>query len=76
MLGLIILLYGLLGTPGIRRSDGINVDLWWGLVMVIFGLLMVGISFLSSRGQTAHHEPSMHTVSEQDNQANLAEKSN
>ena len=49
LIGLIILLYGLLGHPDFSRSDGINIDLWWGLLMVVFGILMAGGGYLSSR---------------------------
>ena len=31
------------------RSDGINVNLWWGLVMTVFGLLMSLVGSISSR---------------------------
>jgi len=48
LIGLIILLYGLLGHPDLSRSDNINIDLWWGLVMVVFGIIMGGGSYLLS----------------------------
>lgn len=53
LIGLIILLYGLFGHPDLNRSDGINIDLWWGLVMVIFGLLMSGGGYLSTKRHAA-----------------------
>jgi hypothetical protein len=41
ILGLLISGYGLLGDPAVyERSLGININLWWGLVMLVFGLLM------------------------------------
>ncbi|HET8842927.1 MAG TPA: hypothetical protein VFN35_15800 [Ktedonobacteraceae bacterium] len=40
LIGLILLLYGLFGKADYNRSDNINVNLWWGLAMLIFGLLM------------------------------------
>jgi hypothetical protein len=41
VLGGLLVLYGLVSDPAIyRRSLGINVNLWWGLVMLCFGLLM------------------------------------
>jgi hypothetical protein len=49
VIGLIILLYGLFGSPDLSRSDGINFDLWWGLAMVVFGILMAGGGYISSR---------------------------
>jgi hypothetical protein len=53
LIGLIILLYGLFGHPDLNRSGGINIDLWWGLVMVIFGLLMTGGGYLSTKRHAA-----------------------
>jgi hypothetical protein len=39
--GLLLVLYGLLsGTAEYSRSLGINVNLWWGLILLIFGGLM------------------------------------
>jgi hypothetical protein len=39
--GLLLVLYGLLGgTAEYARSLDINVNLWWGLIMLIFGGLM------------------------------------
>jgi len=49
VIGLVILLYGLLGAPDLSRSGGINFDLWWGGVMVIFGILMIGGGYLTAR---------------------------
>ncbi len=54
VIGLIILLNGLLGHPDLSRSNGINIDLWWGLLMVVFGLLMGGGGYLASRRSTTH----------------------
>ena len=49
LIGLIILLYGLFGQANYHQSAGININLWWGLVMVVFGILMGGGGYLSSR---------------------------
>jgi hypothetical protein len=39
--GLLLVLYGVLGgTADYSRSLGINVNLWWGLIMLIFGGVM------------------------------------
>ena len=39
--GLLLVLYGLVGgTAEYSRSLDINVNLWWGLIMLIFGGLM------------------------------------
>jgi hypothetical protein len=48
ILGLLLAGYGLVGDKEIyARSLGLNINLWWGLVMLIFGLLML---FLGRRG--------------------------
>jgi len=56
-IGLLFTLFGLLlsgfglvtrGNPEMyQRSLGYNVNLWWGLLLLLFGLLML---FLSRRG--------------------------
>ena len=51
MIGLILLLYGLFGHADYSRSDGININLWWGLLMFVFGLLMSAAGYISSRRQ-------------------------
>ena len=41
LLGLLLVVYGLVSDPSIyQRSLGINVNLWWGLAVLAFGLLM------------------------------------
>ncbi len=42
ILGAILAVYGLLSSPAIyERSLGINVNLWWGLALLVFGLVML-----------------------------------
>jgi lipopolysaccharide export LptBFGC system permease protein LptF len=39
--GLLLVFYGLFsGTTAYSRSLGIDVNLWWGLIMLVFGGLM------------------------------------
>jgi uncharacterized membrane protein YeiB len=48
--GVILILYGLVADPAIfASSDGVNIDLWWGLAMLVFGLLMGVLAFRASR---------------------------
>ena len=48
LFGLILVGVGLFGDPALyQQSLGINMNLWWGLVMTIFGLLML---FFAWRG--------------------------
>jgi hypothetical protein len=43
--GLILTLYGLASDATIYdRSLGINVNLWWGLVLLAFGLVMLALA--------------------------------
>jgi uncharacterized membrane protein len=53
-IGLILLLYGLFGHADYSRSDGININLWWGLVMLAFGIVMTVVGYISSRRPVAH----------------------
>ena len=42
ILGLLITLYGLFSDPALyARSLGININLWWGLVLLLAGLATV-----------------------------------
>ncbi len=48
--GLIITLWGLVSNPDIyRKSLGININLWTGLGMLIFGLLFLSMSIARAR---------------------------
>jgi hypothetical protein len=48
LLGLMLAGYGLVGSD--RAASGANVNLWWGVVMVVFGLIML---FLARRSMSA-----------------------
>ena len=46
LLGLLLAGYGLHGGAALaRRSLGINIDLWWGMVMLVFGLAMLWLAW-------------------------------
>jgi len=48
--GLILLVYGALTDPAIfERSLGVNIDLWWGAAMLVFGFFMGGLAFRAWR---------------------------
>ncbi len=50
LLGALLTGFGLIAEKGFfQKSLGINVDAWWGLVMLIFGVIM----FLLGRRGTA-----------------------
>lgn len=45
LLGALLVVFGLASDPAIYvRSLGVNVNLWWGVVMMVFGLLMIGLA--------------------------------
>ena len=44
--GVVLIVYGLVSDPAIyQRSLGINVNLWWGLVLLVFGLVMLWLAY-------------------------------
>ena len=49
IIGLVMFVYGLLtgSDPMYDRSLGINVNLWWGALLLVFGALML---FFARRG--------------------------
>src|ERR671917_2007507 len=50
IIGTALVLYGLLGpAEQTYKALGININLWWGLFMVFFGCVALGLSFASPR---------------------------
>ena len=48
--GVMLVGFGIVSDAAIyQRSLGINVNLWWGVVLVVFGLVMLGFA-LKARG--------------------------
>jgi hypothetical protein len=44
--GAILTVYGVVSNPAIyEKSLGINVNLWWGLVLLAFGIVMLWLAF-------------------------------
>jgi len=44
--GIMLTVFGVLGDRGIyARSLGININLWWGIVMLLFGFLMLALAY-------------------------------
>lgn len=57
ILGLVLTVYGLMSDRSIyQRSLGINVNLWWGLVLLAFGLAMLALA-ASARKRPRSMEP-------------------
>ncbi len=56
IIGTALVLYGLLGSSQQEyKSLGININLWWGLFMVIFGCVVLGMSYASPRRRAARN---------------------
>ncbi|MGC8522648.1 MAG: hypothetical protein ACP5PN_12500 [Steroidobacteraceae bacterium] len=50
LLGALLAGYGLIGAEALaRRSLGINIDLWWGLVLAVFGASMLLLAWRARR---------------------------
>ena len=50
LFGVMLTVYGLISDNAIyARSLGINVNLWWGLVLLAFGLVMLAFSNRAGR---------------------------
>jgi hypothetical protein len=51
LVGLILFVYGLLtsNTNMYERSLNININVWWGLFCLAFGLIMLAWAWLSSK---------------------------
>ena len=48
LVGALLFGNGLLTGPS-DKALGLNINLWWGLVLLIFGLLMAGAAWRASR---------------------------
>ncbi len=65
--GFLLLLFGALSNKALyQRSLNININLWWGVVMLIFGVLMF---FLGRRGTRALHAEGANNAGSESNQA-------
>jgi len=50
LFGLLLTIYGLTSDPAIyARSLGLNLNLWWGMVVLAFGLWMGTLALLARR---------------------------
>jgi hypothetical protein len=52
LLGAILTIYGLAGDPSLyRQSLGVNINLYWGIVLAAFGVLMFALSRRGTRAE-------------------------
>lgn len=50
IVGLLLTGFGVVSDEAIyERSLGINVNLWWGLVLLAFGVVMLGLAMRGGR---------------------------
>jgi len=50
IIGAMLVIYGLVSPAAVyERSLGINVNLWWGLVLLVFGLVMLAFAVRAMR---------------------------
>ena len=55
--GVILTGYGLVSDRAIyARSLGVNVNLWWGLVLLVFGAVMLTFALRAAKQRHAAHE--------------------
>jgi hypothetical protein len=55
LLGILLAGFGATGNSAIyQRSLGININLWWGVVLLVFGVIMLA---LARRGSSALRSP-------------------
>jgi hypothetical protein len=53
IVGVLLTGWGMVSDEAIyQRSLGLNVNLWWGLVLLVFGLAMLGLAVRGSRRAT------------------------
>jgi hypothetical protein len=53
LFGAILVVYGFVSDAAIyQRSLGINVNLWWGIVLLAFGLVMLWLSLRGGPDRT------------------------
>ncbi|MGO9110551.1 MAG: hypothetical protein ACLP9L_15115 [Thermoguttaceae bacterium] len=56
LVGAMLTLYGLFtwgGEQYVARSLGINVNVWWGMALLIFGLIMLGLARWAAAAEEA-----------------------
>ena len=54
LLGILLVIAGLTSDDTVyERSLGININLWWGVVLVVFGAVMLAFAFRARSGDSA-----------------------
>ncbi len=54
--GALLTVFGMTSNKAIyARSLGVNVNLWWGLVLLVFGLLMLSLAMRARKKADGSH---------------------
>jgi hypothetical protein len=77
-LGALVGGYGLLAGKDVTHAGyvGLNINLWWGLVMLVFGLLLLASARRARRPASAHpasEEPEGRATEERERRLGLEE---
>jgi protein-S-isoprenylcysteine O-methyltransferase Ste14 len=57
IVGALLVVFGFQSDPAIyERSLGINVNLWWGAVLVLFGVVMLALAWRAHRAAKSSAE--------------------
>jgi len=57
ILGALLMGYGLVSNPAIyQRSLGVDINLWWGGALLVFGLAMLGIAWRAAAARARTEE--------------------
>jgi len=53
IIGAMLTIYGIASNPAIyEKSLGINVNLWWGIVLLVFGLVMLAFAYRTHKANS------------------------
>lgn len=57
LLGFLLAGWGLVGGEAAAKArtihDTVNINLWWGIVMMLFGLAMLALAWVAARREKA-----------------------
>jgi Mn2+/Fe2+ NRAMP family transporter len=73
LLGGLLTAYGIFAEKAIyTKSLGVNINLWWGVVMLVFGILMVLLGrHATSRVRLAQDSPEGRAIEEREERLGL-----